>query len=482
MRLSQGLILATVFAGCVLPTDRTEGLGDGEIHGRAVRSDGKPASAALIALQGSSRVTTADADGAFAFLGLVPGRWLVRVTEDDDGDGAVERGAYVPVDLLRAAVPKNLTDGCAGAPANVVTSVLLGDVALEDTGSIIGTVTLDVDDPGSLGADERARVVVWRDVNGYATQLEASGGVDINGDYRIDGVIVGRVQVAAFVFDAVQGAVRPKIFAVDDVDVSAGEALIDLRAGEGANIEGGACAVDDDCLGVSACVDTTCVGPRLAATQIELHWTLPEPAAVDISQVLFTAPNGAPDLRDPDGEAFTLTESARAKVVDAPIGVVEILFTSATEGATDGLLRGAVIVPEGFVQGPVELPVLADACVDDNGTPDDPGDDARDCDGDGARGLPPPTGTDDAAWVACGACADAFGVAGAGARCGDFDCDDDGDGQPDVTEPARCLGPAIGTDLDADDLCEPAEDPFPLCAADDLAGCPAAFSPPPSRY
>lgn len=452
MRLRQGLVLASAFAGCVFPTDRTDGLGDGEIHARALRADGQPASAALVSLPGSSRVTAAAEDGTFVLMGLVSGRWLVRVIEDENGDGAADRAAYVPVDLTRAPVPKNLSDGCAGAAVNVVTSVLLGDVTLEDTGAISGTVRLD---GGALGADERARVVIWREVEGYATPIEASAGVDLNGDYRIDGVLPGIVHVAAFVFDALQGPFKPKLFTVDDVKVSAGETLFAaLLAGEPALLQGG--------------------DARLAGTQIEMQWTLPDPAAVDIVQASFTTPSAGADLRPPDTNGFSVTASARAIIVDPPVGVVEILLTSATEGAADGLLRGAVIVPAGAVQGPVELPLLSDPCAVDS---------ARDCDRDDIPGLPLPDSDTDPAWVACAAaCAGAFGADSARALCGDIDCDDDGDGQPDVTEPARCLGPGVGTDLDADGLCEPAEDPFPFCAAPNLAGCPAAFVPPPSRY
>ena len=109
----------------------------------------------------------------------------------------------------------------------------------------------------------------------------------------------------------------------------------------------------------------------------------------------------------------------------------------------------------------------------------------RDCDRDGLPGLPFPSGTDDPVWAACvSACEDALGVDGAHATCTsggeEVDCDDDGDGQPDVTEPPKCFGPAVGTDFDGDDLCEPAEDPFPYCDGDDCTS--PEFAPPPSRY
>lgn len=446
--MRRALALCALFVGCAFEPVRTAGLGDGEIHAVAVRSDGAPASNALVSLQGSARVTTAGADGSFVLAGLVPGTWFVRITEDDDGDGAPERGAHVPVEIRRAGVPKNLSDGCAGAPKDVVTSVLLGDVLLADAGALVGSVTLDQDGGGALGPDERARVVVWRDLDGYATQIEAAAGVDVNGSYRIEGVLPGPVHVAAFVFDVALGSHAPKLFAVGDVEVAAGEALLNLVVGADA--------------------------ARTVAAQLELQWTLPEPAAVDIVQASFTGAGGAHDLGF-DVTPYTVQESVRSLVYDLPVGVVDVLLTSATSGAADGLLRGAVVVPESTaVLGPVELPLLADPCAIDG---------VRDCDRDGVPGLPLPSSDDDPAWAACkNACQGAFGAGGARALCDTLDCDDDGDGQPDVTEPARCLGPGVGTDLDADDLCEPAEDPFPACATDDRVGCPAPFTPPPSRY
>ncbi|HEY1097647.1 MAG TPA: hypothetical protein VGF99_01915, partial [Myxococcota bacterium] len=54
----------------------------------------------------------------------------------------------------------------------------------------------------------------------------------------------------------------------------------------------------------------------------------------------------------------------------------------------------------------------------------------------------------------------------------DFDCDDDADGQPDVTEPLACIGAGRGTDLDGDGLCS-IVDSYPQCADNTALGCPA---------
>jgi hypothetical protein len=468
MRMWRVLTVLAVFAGCDFDTSRTEGLGDGEIRARAVRKDGAPAVGAVVAVTGSDRVTQAGANGEVVLDALVPGRWILRLSEDDDGDGAPERGAYVSAELRRAGVPKNLTDGCSGEPPNVTTSFLAGDVALEDTGTLIGAVSLDDGDGGDgvMGPDERARVVVWREIDGYATAIGASAGVSPNGTYRIDGVLPGPVHVAAYVYDVLSGANAPKLFGTVDVDVvGGGENLADVFAGDETLLEGG--------------------GARLASAQVEAQWSQPEPAAVEIVQITYGAPvSGAivgPSPGAPPGAGVIIEQDARAFVVDPPIGVVDILFSSATEGAADGLLRGYAIVPRdgggGGQLGPVELPLLIDRCVLDDGT--------RDCDHDGLPGLPFPSGDDDPVWAACAdACAGALGVDGARATCTsggvEVDCDDDGDGQPDVTEPARCFGAAVGTDYDSDDLCEPAEDPFPYCDGDECVA--PEFAPPESRY
>jgi hypothetical protein len=134
-------------------------------------------------------------------------------------------------------------------------------------------------------------------------------------------------------------------------------------------------------------------------------------------------------------------------------------------------------VPQGtepVVWGNVEL-VATDPCGE-----------TADRDADGLRALPDPA-QNEAPWTACAAtCGAAFGsdaVASCTVGNDDFDCDDDTDGQPDVTEPFACVSLCGGTDLDGDGVCAPS-DPFPSCA-DNIAAaasCSGAeeheFSPP----
>jgi hypothetical protein len=113
----------------------------------------------------------------------------------------------------------------------------------------------------------------------------------------------------------------------------------------------------------------------------------------------------------------------------------------------------------------------------------------RDCDGDGMLGLPftqvegvPQSDV----WEACASTCYVFGAALDVTVCPFddrvYDCDDDADGQPDVSEPALCQG--RGDDFDGDGLCG-ASDPFPNCVEHDPAavacGADAEPTSPPIR-
>jgi hypothetical protein len=394
--IARGVVLASLFVACNPPLDRTAGLEDGQIRFTPRRADGALAERATVEVNGGWRVTQIQAthdddDDAFLLSGLVPGPWLFRVVEDDDGDGVPERGAWVDTTVALAPVPKSLTDGCTGQPRDVVTSQLLGDVTLADTGGI--DVTSDV--PAGL----EAFAVAWRDVGGYATSVEAMASL-VDGAGTLRGVVAGPVHVAVFAYDPAVGPGRPSVFGTKDLDVD-GQTAAAVDLAESAQTDG---------------------APRTTPVQLEAVWNLPDPAKVTIPQVFATRTDGS-DPTVPDDTGFLLDEDGRALVTDLPIGVLDISLTSATEGASDGLFRRAVVVPGGAPIGPVEMPLLADPCL----VPIE-GDDVSDCDRDGLLSADDP--------------------------------DDDGDGQPDADEPA-CTGPGLGTDFDADDACAPANDDRP---------------------
>jgi hypothetical protein len=98
-----------------------------------------------------------------------------------------------------------------------------------------------------------------------------------------------------------------------------------------------------------------------------------------------------------------------------------------------------------------------------------------DCDHDELQALPALDDVDDtgdlAVWTECAdACGEAWGTSATAQSCtvgGEtYDCDDDGDGQPDVTEPYACIGVAGGRDSDGDGECDLADD-FPQCREND---------------
>lgn len=414
----RALFVAAGFVGCSFPLERTAGLSDGEIRFAPRRADGSLAEGAVAAVTGSARVTALRADrrgddDAFVLAGLVPGRFIVRVSEDEDGDGVAERGAFVQAALAEAPVKKNLSDGCTGTPPPVVTSVILGDVPLADTGAV--DVTFQILEsaggaPRGLLDGEAARVVLWRDLGGTATALEGSAPAAADGSATLAGVIPGTVRVAVFVFNTAEGPGKPTFFGGGQVDVTAGaSAALDLLADEPARVDAGGT-----------------LRQRTTPVQLEAQWSVADAPEVGVVQASFTVPHGGADIVPPVALGARLDEDNRALVVDAPIGVVDLLLTSETEGVSDGALLGVVVVPAAdgasAVLAPVELPVLADFCVVPGGAAG-----ARDCDHDGVLA--------------------------------DDDDDDDADGQADADEPEGCLGPGLGTDRDGDELCEPIEDP-----------------------
>lgn len=461
--LALPFLLQPLGFGCFYELPRTQGLGDGEIHGRALHTDGTPAASARIVVQGTPRAAEAQADGTFTVRGLSAGPWVLLIAEDADGDGTPESATRVSAVLENAAIPRNATDGCAGPPPVVPTTVILGDVPLAATRTVTGTVQIDDGGgPRALAAGERALVlqteaqgfVDTADAGLFQSPVERSAGVDSGGDFSLAGVRDVAVALTVLVFDVSGGPHAPSWFGTTTVSASAPTVAL----------------VADQAPPASTGVEVAVAGAF---------------EAVEIGTVSFETPAGA-DVAPPDGSLQRAENSGfvGAIVVDAPVGLYDLgVFPSADSAdVTEGRLSAALVLPVGVwgtIAGPLEL-AREDPCLDAQGR--------RDCDHDGRPTLPSP---DDASalpdWAACAAeCADAWGADGDGASCdvdgAAVDCDDDGDGQPDVTEPAHCLGPGRGTDLDGDGRCEPGEDPFPSCAADDPAACPTAFSPPPSRY
>src|SRR5574337_2096556 len=120
MRLARvlvaGILAQPLVFGCFYDLPRTEGLGDGEIRGRAIHTDGTPITSARVLGLGTTRAAEAGDDGRFAVHGLSAGPVVLLVAADEDGDGTADAAARVTAVLKNAAIPKNATDGCAGTP------------------------------------------------------------------------------------------------------------------------------------------------------------------------------------------------------------------------------------------------------------------------------------------------------------------------------------------------------------------------------
>lgn len=469
MRLARvlwsGILVWPLVFGCYYELPRTEGLGDGELRGRAVRTDGTAVPSARITVVGAPRAAEATDDGSFAVRGLTAGPWVLLFAADEDGDGTADLAARVVAVLENAAIPKNATDGCTGTPPEVPTSVLLGDIVLAPTRSLTGSVQID-DGAGARDLEGSERALVVRtsastptdDADALTLQgaVEAAAGVAADGRFTLRGLRDGdAIDLAVLVFDAAEGPSAPTFYGIAH-RAAGDEEDVPLLADSAA--------------------------PAATGVQLALAGPFTD---VEVGTVSFERPAGG-DVATPDGTLQRAENDGFAGylVVDAPVGLYDlgVFPTADTADLTEGVLRGALVLPLGAssgVQGPIVL-ATADPCLDAAG--------ARDCDHDGRPTLAAPDEPGAVAdWAACAAaCATTFGPDGDGATCsvggGAIDCDDDGDGQPDVTEPPHCLGPGRGTDLDGDGRCEPAEDPFPWCASDDPAACPVPFSPPPSRY
>src|SRR5690349_3439615 len=90
--LLAGLALLTT-TGC-FELERQDDLEDGELVATLRREDGAPAAFARVSVEGTSRVARAGAEGALSLKGLAPGKFLLRVLDDDDNDGVVERAGF----------------------------------------------------------------------------------------------------------------------------------------------------------------------------------------------------------------------------------------------------------------------------------------------------------------------------------------------------------------------------------------------------
>ena len=449
--------------------DREVELAPGEVRGVVVRRDldDLPAPFSSVVVEGGA-VRRTGSDGRFSVKGLAPGAFVLRAEDDVDGDGFAERTALVSA-VVRAGAPVSILPG---DDTPVVSSVLLGAVRVDGTARVAGR--LFVDEGGTRRTPDAAgligRVVVTREFDLPTADdevfdlvtlgSEADAAVDGAGEFSMPSVGTGTFQLIAFLFErAPDGGLGDLVGASVPVKVRgvAGE-TIDLK-------------------------DTPFVverGAGLDARTVQF----PLVPAVDVDAYLLFGPPGLElppcESNPPDVYPAPFAHVSRTPVgpvdgdlrAELPVGLFDVAVC--TVDGSDGP-RG-VLFQLAVAADPNDLPQLAATVTM---LDDDPcGDPALpDCDGDGRWGLPTFSPESQARWATCVAqCQAAFGAVGAERRCiiddDVYDCDDDGDGQPDVTENPACVGLGRGTDYDGDGLCS-GQDPFPRCAANNADDCPA---------
>lgn len=441
-------VVALSGAGCSFDFRRDVGLQPGDVKGRALR-EGQGAPFAKVSPEGSGRLFTATSSGDFVVRGLGPGGWVLRLTDDEDGDGWPERAAYRAF-ALRA---EPMADGLFGESEARLGFVLLGEVSLEGVVKARGTVRL----AGSSAPVPGARVYALRgaelpgdgdDALEVELAAEAVTASDDEGRFTFPALAAGRLTFVAIHTDdnGTRYATSPTF-----VDATEGSDIPEQDLG----------------LELVPAPQTRRASLRLA----------PAPGPSERVRV-FLLPVGSPGP-DCDGASFDLGdpqvfEGAAALSLDVPVDVFD-LHVCTSDGRQGALPRrvsappGSEVVTWGLLQLSRDERCFG---LSPSGAA------IRDCDHDGVKALPafdPDDTPDDdprrATWAACGeTCYDGFGSSASVQKCvvegEDFDCDDDGDGQPDMTEPFACQDPFAGNDADGDGLCD-FDDPYPQCASND---------------
>ncbi len=355
---------------------------------------------------------------------------VARVSTSND-KGLVEVDSLSPGDqLLRVAVDDD-ADGSMDRAAIVSTggivraeftpsfSAPVSRLTADVLGDVVVTATGSLTGSVAGCALELCRVVVFREVllgrlepRSVDGVVEASAGVGVDGSFVVPDVAAGPVKVAAFSWPRPSSTEPQQQMIAASRDVSA-VAVVDAVVSSG---------------------EAAAVELVLAQAQASVQGEIELGGEVDeleraTGEAVFVAPQSIVDV----DAALVGAITGPITAVDLPLGVFDV--SVALDGGLGGSLLRAVAVPGVGRLVPIETqPVFG--CRQFDGKDD--------CDGDGKN-------VDD-------------------------DDDDDGDGQLDVDEPAGCRGPGLGTDLDQDCLCEPA-DPFPGCASNDPVACELVVPP-----
>jgi hypothetical protein len=509
------ILMSALAGGCWYSFEREADVPTGVITGRATRADAPGQSAAYATVEpiGFGVIRRANSQGGFNVTGLAPGDWLLRLGDDVDGNGWPERTQVVAARVGTWSPP--LLGVVEGILPDEVVGISLGDVPLEGTVALKGNIEVDTDfgtvAPAQAGLLGRVYVVrdacfvlddtVVADTTGavcpplgdasdverLTQNAEAVSSVDASGVYAFEGVAPGRFFVVAALYRwerltsevgellalsppiEIEGSPQDVLSPGTDVPAITfdGVPLEPVDTEREIVVDVGVEFIPD-LIGIDPFGENPAVYATFGPPGKPLPPCLSEVPDRPIAGFFGGAVRAAEVLEtSPDRYAFSTF---------APVGAWDIKVCSP---AGEGILTGVVVLEAPTAEappvrlGPVRL-FINDPCASPIG---------RDCDGDGLPGLLPLDPLAENAdtirneWTSCvDECVGAIGTEGQEAVCtldrGEIDCDDDGDGQPDVTEDPACYGPGLGTDLDGDGLCA-GEDPFPRCAANTPEQCDA---------
>jgi hypothetical protein len=432
-----------------------------------------------------------DSEGLFQFNNLPVGTYFLQIRDDEDGDGWPERMHTLSTRLDLEAHP----DGLNSVRDPDVTSVSLGRIALTGVFSLEGHAFVD-DGAGNPTVVDQDQYVIRLAVNRSACGVGQSGvvtdvavGCDGNLDTEIG--LSNEVSTAAdgtgrYVFSGLGAGtifVHPLLYERSVDPLEPGQLVaahppfpVQGKAGESLSV--------GDIL-----FEPVPAQPTQASRRVRLSLF---PTPTEDTFVLLTPPGMPvpecgqinPTQPSPVAGGVLIESDAPSENLDRdiPLGEWDVLVCA---GTLSGRLFSQLLPahtespPPVPLWGPILMTEVPECLWRDD--PENPVGTQRDCDGDGVPGLPPQgefdAPADQLRWENCRSqCEAAFGALSQALTCtvGDdvFDCDDDGDGQPDVTEDPRCYGPGRGTDLDGDGLCS-GTDPFPQCAANLAELCPA---------
>ena len=466
--------LAVVVVACTVgcfALDRVASLAPGSVVGRATRPDvdGSPGAGFVrVSGVGSNLVRVGDAEGVFVVGDLGPGRLDLRLVDDVDGDGWPDRGRDVSVfvanDLGSAlgavdvgALALGGTFGLRGTSAPVVDDSRVVRIYALRGRCAVGTGDASGSDLGDGACDDNVLSRFEHGVDGEAA-------ADDTGAWQLTRLVAGRIELVAVLYEK-------------NADGSLG-AVVDV-AGPFA-VNGTATDLNDPPRDANVTIAFDEVLPPPVDVQLSLSRPVAAAAFAVVSDV-GTALPGCDSARDAvDGIAGTfiveIAAGASGAVASVPVGAHTVLVC---DGDTRGVASSFVAVPTASTTLWPIVMLDIDACPFD---PADPDPATRDCDRDDVDGIPLATFE-----ALRGACArecfpdasqpfDSLGAALGARTCTVddvvYDCDDDSDGQADVTEPVSCIGAGRGHDLDGDGLCS-IVDSFPYCAANTAAACPA---------